>query len=160
MYDHTLFLCLQITRCQLVIADGHLIFLRDLCGYVWVKTLIFSPPGAVRSVMKEQDKVGHSTVCEVIFSHISQLHLWSKIYFLSVNCVNAFWKQCHPIWFWTNKVWECINLPAIPLHRYGTSPPFFITPAISMCIQLELVTNSWNINTKVSHLVQYVFNSV
>ena len=47
------FLCLQITRSDirshlkgavsLVIADGHLIFLRGLCGYVWFNILTLSP---------------------------------------------------------------------------------------------------------------------
>ena len=54
MYDHTLFLCVQITRSDirtrvkwavsLVIADGHLIFLRGLCGYAWANIVTLSPP--------------------------------------------------------------------------------------------------------------------
>ena len=48
------FLCMRITRSDirlhvkwavsLVIADGWLIFLRGLCGYVWVNILTLSPP--------------------------------------------------------------------------------------------------------------------
>ena len=58
MYDHAFFRNLQITRSDirphikwaavsLVIVNGHLIFLRGLCGYVWVNILILSSPRVI-----------------------------------------------------------------------------------------------------------------
>ena len=48
------FICLQITKADikpqakwavnLVIADGHIIYLRSLCKYVWVNIFTLSPP--------------------------------------------------------------------------------------------------------------------
>jgi hypothetical protein len=46
-----------------------------------------------------------------------------------------------------------VGRPAIPLGKYETSLEFSMTPAMSKCIQLGQVTNSWNNigKYKVSH---------
>ena len=80
MYDHTHFLCLQITNqtsghmLRMVIADGHLILLRCLSGYARVNMACFiTPEGLVVRIVSGRI-LGNLSIQLTIIQGMTQIH--------------------------------------------------------------------------------------